>query len=116
MKVNIKNMKKFLAKLMFNINIGEENATQFDEQLRVIEARGLEEAFHKARSIGQSEEETFMNQEKRPVSWKFIDVAELYPLEDVKDGEQVYSNTLQISDSDSYINYIRQKSIEIQVK
>lgn len=110
-------MQRYLVKLMFNINIDNGSHTsQFDEQVRVIEAHHSEDAFFKARAIGKKEEETFMNTENKPVSWQFIDVAEVYPLENVKDGEQVYSTTRKIKDTRSFISYIRQKSMEIQAK
>ena len=52
-------MEKYLAKLMFNINIDNGNdASQFDEQVRIIESRSLEDAFYKARVIGKKEEES----------------------------------------------------------
>lgn len=110
-------MQKYLAKLMFNINIDNgTDASQFDEQIRIIESRNAEEAFHKARVIGKKEEETFLNNDNKIISWQFIDVAEVYTLENIKDGEQVYSNTHKIKDTGSYIQYIRQKSMEIQAK
>lgn len=110
-------MNRYLAKLMFNISIDNENKTsQFDEQIRVIHAYDLESAFQKARTIGRQEEETFLNKDNKPVSWKFIDVAELYPLEEIKDGEQVYSLTHEKEDTNSFINYIRHKSMMIQTK
>lgn len=110
-------MKKYLAKLMFNISIGEGNdATQFDEQIRLIESPNLEEAFHKARRIGKQEEEVFYNTAKESVAWQFIDVMELYALDNMPDGAQLYSNTHQTPDVGSFIKYVRQKSIEIQVK
>lgn len=110
-------MKKYLVKLMFNINIDKGNLnSQFDEQIRVIEARSEEDAFYKARSIGKKEEETFTNTDNQIVYWQFIDVSEVYKLEDLKDGDQVYSSTRKIKDTKSFINYIRQKSMEIQAK
>lgn len=110
-------MKKYLAKLMFNINIDNgSDASQFDEQIRIIESRNLEDAFYKARVIGKKEEETFRDSHDKVVSWHFIDVSEVYPLEEVKDGEQVYSNTHKIKDAGSFIKFIRQKSMEIQAK
>lgn len=110
-------MKRYLAKLMFNINIDNGNhATQFDEQIRVIESQNLENAFQKARVIGKQEEETFLNKEKESVNWKFIDVVDLYPLENIKDGEQVYSVTHEKEDTNAFINYIRGKSMLIQTK
>lgn len=110
-------MEKYLAKLMFNINIDNgSDASQFDEQIRIIESRNLEDAFYKARVIGKKEEETFKNSDNKSVSWQFIDVSDVYSLNEVKDGEQVYSNTHKIMDASSFIKYIRQKSMEIQAK
>lgn len=110
-------MQRYLAKLLFNINIDNgSDASQFDEQIRIIESGSLEGAFYKARIIGKKEEETFLNAQNKPISWQFIDVAEVYPLENIKDGDQVYSMTHKITDRQSYIRYIRQKSMEIQAK
>lgn len=110
-------MKKYIAKLIFNINIDNgSDATQFDEQIRVIESYSLEDAFHKARGIGKREEETFLDAENKLISWQFIDVTEVYPIEDTKDGEQLYSNTHKTNDANSFIRFIRQKSMEIQAK
>lgn len=110
-------MNRYLVKLMFNININNgSNVSQFDEQVRVIESPSLEDAFYKARAIGRREEETFLNAEQQTVNWQFIDVAEVYPLEKFKDGEQIYSSTRKIKDSGAFISYIRQKSMEIQAK
>jgi hypothetical protein len=110
-------MSTYLVKLMFNINIDHGNHTsQFDEQIRIVEAVNEEEAFHKARAIGRHEEETFINSDKKLVLWKFIDVTELYCLSTAKDGEQIYSSTHEKTDTNSFINYIRQKAMVIQAK
>jgi len=110
-------MEKYLAKLMFNISVNNgDDASEFDEQIRIIESRNLEDAFHKARVIGKKEEETFTDSDNKLVSWQFIDVSDVYPLKEVKDGEQVYSNTHKIKDTGSFIKFIRQKSMEIQAK
>ena|ERR1700741_4845966 len=110
-------MKKYLAKLIFNINIDNgENESQFDEQIRLVESQSLENAFHKARYIGKQEEESFISKDNKIVSWKFIDVLEVYPLENVRDGEQLYSITHEKEDTNAFINYIRRKSMVIQTK
>lgn len=110
-------MKRYLAKLVFNISIDNgSHASQFDEQIRVVESQNMENAFHKARHIGKQEEETFMNKDNKPVNWKFIDVLDVYPLESLKDGEQVYSVTHEQEDTNSFINYIKRKSMVIQAK
>jgi hypothetical protein len=110
-------MKQFIAKLMFNIHIeGEKNNSQFDEQIRLIESVSLDTAFQKARTIGKHEETVFMNQGNKKVSWKFIDVVELFPLQEYKDGEQLFSITHEEQNANSFINYIREKSMLVQVK
>lgn len=110
-------MKMYLAKLMFNIKVdGETGLSEFDEQVRLISASNGEDAFYKARTIGKKEEESFVNKDNKLIMWKFIDVVDVYSLDGAQDGEQLYSNTHKINDTDSYINYIRQKSMEIQVK
>jgi hypothetical protein len=53
----------------------------------------MESAFQKARTIGKKEEEIFINNESKLVNWQFIDVADVYEIESLKDGEQVYSTT-----------------------
>lgn len=110
-------MQRYLVKLMFNINIDNGNhASQFDEQIRIVEAYSLEAAFQKARTIGRKEEEIFINNESKMVNWQFIDVVDVYELESIKDGEQVYSTTHENTERSSFINYIRQKAMVIQAK
>jgi hypothetical protein len=110
-------MEKYLVKLMFQININNgANASQFDEQIRVIESKSEAAAFVKARAIGKKEEAYFTNNNNETVSWQFIDVTDIFALEDFRDGDQVFSNTKKIKDTNYFIKYIRQKSMEIQAK
>ncbi len=110
-------MKRYLVKLMFNINIDNGNhAHQFDEQIRLVEASNLETAFQKARLIGQKEEEAFINKDNQIVNWQFIDVVDLFELESLKDGEQLYSTTHENAERDSFIDHVRQKAMLIQAK
>ena len=110
-------MAQYLAKLMFNIHIEDgENNSQFDEQIRLIESHTFEGAFQKARCIGRHEETVFLNQGNKKITWKFIDVVELFPLQEFSDGEQLFSITHEDQNADTLINYIREKSMEVQVK
>ena len=109
-------MQTFLAKLMFNIHVDENKHTnEFDEQIRLIHAPNHEAAYFKAHHIGKSEENVVENNAQK-INWKFVGVADLYPLKNLKDGEQLYSNTIYKDDSHSFTQYIRQKAIELQVK
>lgn len=110
-------MKKYIAKLLFNVNSNQTaQSAEFDEQIRLVESASLEGAFYKARSIGKREEGTVVDARNNHYHWQFIDVSEVYPIEGLKDGDQLYSNTHTIQDSDSFIHYIKQKSMELQVK
>ena len=108
-------MNWYLAKIIFNININNGmNASQFDEQLRLIEAQTPDEAFFKARALGKQEEESFINEKKNTVDWKFIDVAELTQLNELKDGSEIYSNTHEADEVNAYIKFVKHKAMLIQ--
>jgi CCR4-NOT transcriptional regulation complex NOT5 subunit len=107
-------MNRYLAKIVYEIRCGEGNQNgQFDEQLRLIVALSKEEAFFKAQSIGQNEEEIFFNQKQQLVQWKFINVAELYKLSELIDGAELYSRIEESEYPDSYINMIHKKAEQI---
>ena len=110
-------MSKYIVKLVFHIvTEGENKRSQFDEQYRLVEAQSMEDAFHKARYMGQREEEGFLDVNGKQINWNFVDISEVYPLNNFEDGEQIFSTTQEVPDSGSFIGYIRQKSMEIQAK
>ena len=106
-------MNKYIAKLIFNIVIDTDN-TQFDEQIRIIEAQSIEDAFLKARAFGKKEETSFLNANAQQVSWNFVDVTELYSLREFNDGEQIYSLTHEADHPQTFIDFTRNKSMLIQ--
>jgi hypothetical protein len=110
-------MNSYLAKLVFNIRIDNgNNNKQFDEQTRIIQANTIQAAFLKARTLGKTHEESFVNTENQLVEWKFIDVAELYPLNGARDGEELYSTTHESENAGSFIKHVQDKSMLIQAK
>ena len=110
-------MKKYLIKLIFQVKFeNEERHAQFDEQVRLIEAHGIEDAYLKAQAIGKKEEEVIGNKARGSVSWCFIGIPEIYELERSADGDQIFGNTIFENDPHSYIGYIRQRAMEFQVK
>ena len=108
-------MNRYLSKLVFNIRIDNDKETQqFDEQTRIIEANDLESAFLKAKALGKKEEEIFYNEKHQQINWEFIDVTDLYALQEFKDGEQLFSNTHETIDGDAFIKYTHEKSMLLQ--
>jgi hypothetical protein len=113
-------MKWYLAKLVFRIICGEGNHTaQFDEQLRLLYAENEMHAFQKARILGDSEEDNFLNNDQKPVHWKFIDVSEIHHLSELIDGTEIYSCIREEDDADEYVritnkraNYLHESCLE----
>jgi hypothetical protein len=108
-------MNWYLTKIVYQIICGEGNHTpQFDEQLRLVSAPDEQEAFLKAQRIGLMEEESFLNQKRHLVKWKFIDVCELYKLSELIDGAEIYSRIQEADDADRFINMVHSKADYIQ--
>lgn len=109
-------MQWYLAKIVFQIICGRGAHTpQFDEQLRIIQGCNEEEAFHKATSIGNMEQDVFYNREQQLVQWKFINISELYAIA-FMDGAEVASKIDEVDNAAAHINFIHFKAGQIQSK
>ena len=104
-------MNWYLAKIVFQIVCGDGNHTpQFDEQLRLIHAASKTGAFEKAVAIGKSEEDSFFNIHQQPVHWTFINVSELYRMEELLDGAEIFSNVKETENAEAYRHLINNKA------
>lgn len=110
-------MKWYLAKIVFRIICGDGNhAAQFDEQLRLVAAGNESEAFEKASSIGNNEEESFYNLKQELVHWQFINVSELHCLNELTDGGEIYSRIKEVDDAEVYATLVHRRAESIQRK
>ncbi|MBN8686797.1 MAG: DUF4288 domain-containing protein [Chitinophagales bacterium] len=108
-------MNWYLTKMVFRIICGDGNHTaQFDEQLRLISAGSREEAFHKAQLTGMREEEMFFNNQLQLVQWQFVSVSELYQLNELIDGAELYSRIEERENPDAYIHIVHKKAEQIR--
>ena len=107
-------MSWYIAKIVFKIVSGDK--PQFDEHLKLVQADNFEEAFLKARMLGLSEEESFINNKQKTVKWEFINVSDLYPLTELKDGVEIYSYIHEEAEASSYIHVVHQKAAFMQLK
>jgi hypothetical protein len=82
--------------------------------LRLVSAQSFEEAFLKARILGINEEASFLNDRKQPVKWEFINVSELYPLSELKDGSEIYSQIHVAEEAREYIDQVHQRAVIMQ--
>lgn len=104
-------MKTFLAKLVYRIVCGEGGHTpQFDEQLRMITAEDDLHALHKARLLGEREEDSFFNNKEKPVLWKFLDVTEIHLINELADGVEVYSQIKEEESAEMYMQVVKKRA------
>ncbi len=107
-------MKWYLAKIVYRIICGDGlHTAQFDEQLRLIMAEDELHAFQKARSIGEREEDSFLDKVEKLVHWQFVDVCELHPLDGLIDGAEMYSRISEQEDADIYMNVTRLRAAHL---
>jgi hypothetical protein len=110
-------MSWYIAKIVFNITSENTHHTpQFDEQLRLIEADSMEEALLKARTLGLSEEDSFLNDKSNQVKWEFINVSEIVPLRKLEDGMELYSQIHETKEANSYIHCVHQKAVFLRMQ
>ncbi|WP_205508788.1 DUF4288 domain-containing protein [Longitalea arenae] len=108
-------MNWFLAKIVYRIVCGEgDHTAQFDEQLRLVQAADEQEAFAKAKAIGEQEQEMFLNQQQKLVTWQFINVCELYKISALIDGAELYSRIQETDNAGTYIELVHKKAAHIQ--
>ena len=104
-------MNWYLAKIVFQIICGDgAHKPQFDEQLRLIYAADKKTAFSKAAEMGVTEEDSFMNIHRQPVQWKFVNVSELYRMEELLDGAEIYSKIKEVDDGAYYEALVHNKA------
>src|SRR5690349_3422948 len=97
-------MKQYLVKLVFKIEFdGHKTVPQFDEQMRIVEAKSTEEAFYRARHLGIKEQESLIHRTGELIHWKFIDVPEVYALDSFNDGQQICSSTHVTDDESGFV-------------
>lgn len=101
-------MPSYLAKIVFRIICADgDHMPQFDEQLRLIFAEDRLAAFHKARKLGHREEDQFLNEIQKPVRWQFIDVTDLYHIDESMEGTEVFSRIFESEQPGNYLKWVR---------
>jgi hypothetical protein len=104
-------MNWYIAKIIFRIVSGEGNhCAQFDEQLRLIEAKNEAVALEKANSIGIAGQDSFLNAKKETVMWQFIAVTEINGIANLNDGIELYYRLHEVQDAEAYIEHAKQRA------
>jgi hypothetical protein len=79
----------------------EKQKAQFDEQLRIIHAPDPESALDKARNIAKAET-TYLGISNLMVKWQFVNVTEIYRLNNYIDGAEIFSQLSEADNGDLY--------------
>lgn len=108
-------MNWYLTKLVYRIICGRGTHTpQFEEQLRLVAAPTKEKALHKAKAIGRSEAVQFHNDKQELVQWKFINVSELYQLNEIVDGTEIYSRIEEREEAEAFEDMVHTRATYLQ--
>lgn len=108
-------MNWYLTKLVYRIICGRGTHTpQFEEQLRLVEAPSKEEALRKAQAIGHGEAIQFHNDKQELVQWKFINVSELYQLNEIVDGTEIYSRIEERHEAEAFEDMVHNRATYLQ--
>lgn len=112
----IANAHLYVAKLVFSIvSIAENKRTQFEEQLHLVDAEDLEEAFLKARAIGIGQEEVIYRNGVPATKWEFIDVADLVAIPSHIKSTEIYSQIHETKESREYIHQVHERGKAIRL-
>ena len=107
-------MNWYLVKMIFQIICGNGgHKPQFEEQLRLVLANDEEEAIAKTNCIALQEEETFLNESKQLVQWKFIAATDIYPLQTGMDGAALFSRISEEENATMFIHATKLRSQDL---
>ena len=107
-------MNFYIAKTVYRIVCGQGGHTaQFDVQLRLVCALSEEQAFYKARHYAKKEEDFFYNAKGELVQWQFINVSDLYKIDKIADGVQLYSRIEEQDNGHGYVDIVNKRAQSI---
>lgn len=103
-------MKWFLARYIYQIVSGDDNyISQFDEQMRLINALNSNEALIKAEAMAEGFHPPFKNCKGEPVVWKFICIADLHEISAPDNGAEVASILHEPADAAGFLSEVEKR-------
>lgn len=106
----------YIAQLYFKIETENQNKSQFDCQLRMIQAENEEEAFFIAKGIGLTESSQFINTNGKLVKWEFVGITSISEFSMNENGTTLFSNTIETDSKDDFSNYIQTKTKDLALE
>ena len=97
-------MEWYVAKLVYQIlNSKKSHTPQIDEQYRLISADDASWAWEKANILGKLGECKLDDSKETSVQWKFINVVDLFEINELSDGAELFSGTDEPNDLEEYM-------------
>lgn len=105
-------MNWYLTKIIFRIICGDgQHKAQFDEQIRLIQASSPAEAWTKARYQAMAET---AGTQAGGVRWQFVNIPELYQLNGLIDGAELYSRVREEEDGELFEQVTHRRAAMLQ--
>lgn len=90
-------MNWYLVKIVFRIITEDESEIGlFEEKLRLINGKNIQDALQNASSWGEKDESEFINDSGQRIVWEFIAVSELSLLPEFTDGIELNSRLYEM--------------------
>ena len=107
-------MNWYIAKLVYQVIYGNGLFdAQFSEQIRLVEATDEVHAFTKAQLLGHKEENVLYSENEALIRWKFIDVCELMPLDNMADGAEILSQLCEPPSAKVYVKTVQRQASQV---
>jgi hypothetical protein len=103
----------YIAQLIFKIEMPDQKYSQFDCQVRMIEAENEEKAFFIAKGIGLTESSQFINSKGGLVRWEFVGITSIQEWNNSENGSMLFSNTIETEPNDEFSNYVEIKTKDL---
>jgi hypothetical protein len=104
-------MHWYLAKMVFRITCGHgRHKAQFDEQVRLIQASHSSEALEKARRFAAEESRPAAAMPVESARWSLVDIPELYRLQGMVDGAELFSRITEEEDGILFEELVRRRA------
>ncbi len=106
----------FIVKLVHRIVCGNgDHQPQFDEQLIMVQASNLKDAYKKGYDIGKNAETVFPNEQQQLVKWEFVNVAEIHSMNQESDGIELFSRIVEVHDAEAYCTVVNETSVNLHL-
>ncbi len=109
-------MKKYIAQTVFEISAIGTVQTEFDIQYRLVLANDAYSALLKALSHAKKQEGSVTPMEGPDLFWKFIGITDLFPVDEVEDGGELFTQTHQTCEPAHYVQFVKQRTMAMQAK